>query len=155
MRIVYSQVKPKVNRRETGNTGMSQAPTSKIPFPQSAGQAEKARVLKDTTNTRVAYTNVVDPPAGGRFAKPSQSPDPSQLYPRLPPSSPWHSDPVPNELPLGFSVEDVPVCGELHEQLPPVTADASSPLVAVNSPLSAPDVVARVESGTLQRRKFT
>ena len=30
---------------------------------------------------------------------------------RLPTNSPWAGDPVPMEEPLGYSVEDVPVCG--------------------------------------------
>ena len=29
-------------------------------------------------------------------------------YPRLPANSPWSGDPVPSELPLGFSVDEIP-----------------------------------------------
>jgi hypothetical protein len=100
------------------------APTNKQPFNSPASQAERASILKEqarslqeerTKNTRVAYNQVVDPSAGGRFAKPSQSPDPAKLYPAQPPHSPWHHDPVPDEEPLGFSVEDMLPVGEPHE----------------------------------------
>jgi hypothetical protein len=56
---------------------------------------------------------------GGRFAKPatvnaSQS---AVHYPRLPTSSPWSSDPVPPEEPLGIDVSEAPIVGEPHEVL--------------------------------------
>jgi hypothetical protein len=107
---------------------MSQAPTTNPRYSQEASQAEKERLLREqrTAGTRVAYGNVIDPPAGGRFAKPSQSPDPATLYPAQPPHSPWHHDPVPDEEPLGFSVEDMLPVGEPHE----ISAASSSPAAA-------------------------
>jgi hypothetical protein len=98
---------------------MSQAPTSNTPLSQEASREEKAAILKveadRAINTLRAMSSVLDPPAGGRFAKPSPPVDPAKLYAPLPASSPWHSDPVPNEEPLGFSVEDMPVMGEPFE----------------------------------------
>jgi hypothetical protein len=48
--------------------------------------------------------------AGGRFAAVGamtvvgQTPNP---YPALPDNSPWHSDPVPAELPLGYRIDQM------------------------------------------------
>jgi hypothetical protein len=54
---------------------------------------------------------------GGRFAQDRivSGSAPSVEYPRLPASSPW-SGPQPGpEEPLGWSVAEVPICGEPHE----------------------------------------
>jgi hypothetical protein len=42
--------------------------------------------------------------------------EPIVRYPDQPASSPWRCDPVPNEQPLGCSVEDQPPTGKLFEQ---------------------------------------
>jgi hypothetical protein len=97
---------------------MSQAPTSNTPFSNPTTQRDRAAVLREADraiNTRVAYGEVIDPQPSGRWKKPSPPLDPATLYPRLPPNSPWHSDPVPDEEPLGFSVEEMPVMGEPWE----------------------------------------
>jgi hypothetical protein len=62
--------------------------------------------------------------SGGRFAK--QNPvtvtgtESVPIFPRQSPSSPFASDPVPAEPALGYSVEDKPAVGELHELVGPV-----------------------------------
>ena len=62
-------------------------------------QAERREVLKDTYFHRAQ----VDVELGERFAQPSvvSGAEPTVQYPRLPGSSPWSSDPVPPEEPLG------------------------------------------------------
>jgi hypothetical protein len=100
---------------------MTQAPTTSPRFNNPASQAERALAVEQErlarlTNTRVAYGDVVDPPATGRWAKPQQNPDPSRLYPRLPEgNSQWGGPQVPEEPPLGYSVNDLEPVGELHE----------------------------------------
>jgi hypothetical protein len=92
--------------------------TTDLAFSQSASPEEKAAILQNEKrlNTRVAMSSLLDPPAGGRFAKPSPPVDPAKLYAPLPPSSPWGSGPqVGLEPPLGFSVNDLEPTGELHE----------------------------------------
>jgi hypothetical protein len=52
-----------------------------------------------------------DDEAGGRFARVNPTmvvgATPIPRYPQLPASSPWAHDPVPNEEPLGYSVNDL------------------------------------------------
>jgi hypothetical protein len=98
----------------------AQAPTS--PFEPT--REEKATTLRE-------MHAVISPEAGGRFAKPSPPVDPAKLYAPLPASSPWHCDPVPDEEPLGFSVEEMPVMGEPWEA---ERAAAIADSVAASSP---------------------
>src|SRR5262249_27697905 len=54
-------------------------------------------------------------PSSGRFANIDRSTVTAAggpRYPELPTSSPWHSDPVPPEVPLGFDINEVPAVGE-------------------------------------------
>jgi hypothetical protein len=114
-----------------------------------ASRAERALVVEQErlarlTNTRVAYGDVVDPPATGRWAKPAQSPDPSQLYPRLPEgNSQWGGPQVPEEPPLGYSVNDLEPVGEFHELVAERDAavvtppDGSADLVTIGSATAA------------------
>jgi hypothetical protein len=79
-----------------------------------------------------------DDEAGGRFARVNptmvvgSTPGPS--YPQLPASSPWAHDYVPNEEPLGYSVND----------LEHATGFASAPAAQVGP---APDAPPLVDSG--------
>jgi len=55
---------------------------------------------------------------GGRFAAESKQRvvgSASFKYPALPANSPWASDPVPAEEPLGVDLNAAPVVGEAHE----------------------------------------
>jgi hypothetical protein len=141
------------------------SPTSRVPFQQEASREEKVKLLREdrTAGTRVAYNNIVSPEPSGRWAKPSRSEDPATLYPRLPSSSPWHRDPIPDEPAFGIDIEAVEPCGtdaeieraaqllfaELAEppplgnvaDLPPLLRSAMgpSPLPEVTSPLSSDD----------------
>jgi hypothetical protein len=53
--------------------------------------------------------------SGGRFGKANPTivvgATPTPAYPQLPASSPWAHDPVPNEEPLGYSVNDLEPAG--------------------------------------------
>lgn len=95
----------------------------------------------------------------GRFtAKPSTvGSEPAVRYPRLPSSSPWHSDPVPPEEPLGFDIsaqEPVGTLAEIERSLLAEEIETSSPstasaLVALPAaPPSAPSPSDDVERGS-------
>jgi hypothetical protein len=49
----------------------TQAPTSRASFDNPATAEERARIIREqrTVNTRSAMTSVLEPSAGGRFAK--------------------------------------------------------------------------------------
>jgi hypothetical protein len=54
---------------------------------------------------------VAAPEVGGRFGVRPMVTGATEVPVALPASGPWAGDPVPDEEPLGYSVEDVPVCG--------------------------------------------
>jgi hypothetical protein len=54
---------------------------------------------------------VAAPEVGGRFGAKPMVTGATEVPVALPASGPWAVDPVPDEEPLGYSVEDVPVCG--------------------------------------------
>jgi hypothetical protein len=97
-------------------------PMADFPFVNDASQAERKRVIendrKASSYMAHAATNV-DEDRGGRYAAIGSSPRvigaAPVSYPTQPEGSPWHSDPVPPEMPLGFSVEDHDPVGEKHE----------------------------------------
>jgi hypothetical protein len=100
---------------------MTQAPTT--PYQQEASREEKAAIIQNEKrlNTRAAMTSVLDPALAGRFAATAKADftvgrDPTVEYPKLPDGSPWRQQQPPDEEPLGFSVEEMPVMGEPFEQ---------------------------------------
>jgi hypothetical protein len=58
-----------------------------------------------------------DEDRGGRFKTINQPihTAATPVYPEQPPTSPFHHDPVPDEPPLGFSVNELQPTGEPHE----------------------------------------
>jgi hypothetical protein len=100
----------------------TQAPSTDLPTDNQITQEQRARLLREerSINTRAAMHSLLDPSAGGRFAKEVKADftvgrDEAVHYPRLP-SGPWGSGPqVGVEPPLGFSVNDLEPTGELHE----------------------------------------
>jgi hypothetical protein len=78
-------------------------------------QAEKLAALHNDRLLKrgVAYADVVDlyddSRPHGRFAIGAQQP--LTEYPRQPPNSPWHHDPVGLEPPLGYSVNEMEPVG--------------------------------------------
>jgi hypothetical protein len=77
--------------------------------------------------TYSAMTGVVNPSAGGRFAREALPTviTSGQQYPRQPPNSPWAYDPVPREEPLGVDVNAMEPLGG-----PPERGDNPSPNAA-------------------------
>jgi hypothetical protein len=65
---------------------------------------ERYQVLRDTYLSRAQADAEIE--AQGRFKKQNPTTVTSvPQYPRQPTNSPWHSDPVPPEDPLGYSVD--------------------------------------------------
>jgi hypothetical protein len=73
--------------------------------------------------------NQSDLEAQGRFARVTETKvvGAGAAYPALSKGSPFASDPVPQEQPLGFSVDAMQPVGEPHEIAKSKTAQASSP----------------------------
>jgi hypothetical protein len=84
-------------------------------FDQKERRAQLAhdKAVADTRNT-LAGRRLLDGllENQGRFAKPQQK-GPNPEYPK---GADWSRDPVPDEPPLGYSINDVPVGGERHEE---------------------------------------
>ena len=82
-------------------------------------QAERRRIMADERRGRTYHgvaASSVDDERGGRYANAGNSTTvvgASPIsYPAQPATSPWHRDPMPDEPPLGYSVEDQEVVGE-------------------------------------------
>jgi hypothetical protein len=94
-------------------------------FQNTASQGEKAEVLRndralrpgDREPTTFHQLASVDVELGGRFARPDYitGTEPASRYPHLPASSPWASDPVPPEEPLGFAIDAMDPVGTAAE----------------------------------------
>jgi hypothetical protein len=87
-------------------------------------QKEKREILKNDRNVMGTYHALAaasaNDLAGGRFAQSTNKQtvigSSPVSYPAQPSSSPWSRDPVPAEMPLGWSVETIEPVGELWEQ---------------------------------------
>jgi hypothetical protein len=98
-------------------------------------QKEKKEILENDREVRATYHSIasanMEDERGGRFSalnKPSVTgSEPTVMVPRQPSTSPWHSDPIGTEPPLGFSVEDQPTTGEAWEVQKSIDDLASSP----------------------------
>ena len=86
-------------------------------------QSERRRILAEGRRAKSTYHSVAassaDDERGGRYAAASSKPTVTGsspiAYPQQPTGSPWASDPLPNEPPLGYSVEEMEPIGEPHE----------------------------------------
>ena len=80
-------------------------------------QREKAEVLRNDTYFRRAAVGLDLDSPGGRFRSEEaiSGTTPAVHYPKLPSSSPWASDNVGVEPPLGVSIEDQQPTGEAFE----------------------------------------
>jgi len=87
-----------------------------------ATMKEKQQVLRDTMFSRAKAD--LDLENQGRHAKPTAVG--GVEYPRLPSSSPWHQDPVPNEEAYGEDISQAPIVGEVSEVNASLTALASA-----------------------------
>jgi hypothetical protein len=98
-------------------------------------QQEKREVLRNNQRVREAstYHSVaqasIDDERGGRYAisdtKQTIIGSSPIAYPQQPSTSPWHSDPVPDEPPLGFRIDDQEPVGEVFERNSPPPPAAS------------------------------
>jgi hypothetical protein len=87
-------------------------------------QSEKRRILAEDRKARSTYfqhaQSVIDEDRGGRFSAVGSSPKvvgtSSISYPQQPEGSPWRCDPVPPEMPLGYSVNEQEPVGDIHER---------------------------------------
>src|SRR5262245_38075957 len=89
-------------------------------FRNDASQKERAAILKNDLRTQTMQGRAVaelQMEERGRFARQANvtGATPATQYPQLPASSPWASDPLPPEPPLGFSVEEMDPVGEQFE----------------------------------------
>jgi hypothetical protein len=121
-----------------------------------AEQKERKALAGSTTATTYHSRAMVDfelDGTAGRFGKPSvvSGAQPGVNYPRLPSSSPWHSDIVPPEESLGFDINameavgtpteiEASLAGEVGTSSPP-TASALVALPAGSNIGQSPDVV--------------
>jgi hypothetical protein len=96
-----------------------------IPFNNEISQAERREVLQNDRDllpktTFASFASAfTDEDRGGRFKPETQThiigSTPIPKYPELPASSPSHHDVVPDEPPLGFSVEEMTPVGSHQE----------------------------------------
>jgi len=92
-------------------------------------QAERRRIMADDRRARTYFGQAqhADDDLGGRYAKVHSTTvvgSSPVSYPAQPSTSPWHHDPVPDEPPLGYSVDAVEPVGEIFERGPPSTLAA-------------------------------
>jgi hypothetical protein len=106
-------------------------------------QAERRRVLRNDERVRnqsrngdtSSYIDHYSPEMGGRFSSEGAAtvvgttPNPC---PPLPENSPWRSDPVPDEPPLGYRIDAMP------EPESPTGVSPVSPPVVTDDPANAP-----------------
>jgi hypothetical protein len=107
-------------------------------------QAEKRRILAEDRRARTYFSQAqasANDDAGGRFAATANKPKvigaSPIAYPAQPEGSPWHSDPLPPEPPLGFSVEDQPTTGEPFEIARSMQASSTAASVDGETPTSS------------------
>jgi hypothetical protein len=103
--------------KETNSrTIFSEVHMTEHPFNNDSTPAERLQVHKNTMHTRTV-AEAAEP--RGRFTAHEKSTvigaTAIPKYPELPSNSPFHHDPVPNEAPLGFSIEDHAPVGTAKE----------------------------------------
>jgi len=105
------------------------------------------RVRNDTLQFRTAADLGLE--NTGRYAKPFTviGTEPTPHYPKLPTSSPWHDDPVPPEEPLGYSVDETPIVGEVEEVQASIDRLEAAAPAEVSVPHHSPDAVAESATG--------
>jgi hypothetical protein len=93
----------------------------------------KRRVMANDRRVMGTYHSVaastVDDERGGRFAvegKQTVIGSSAVAYPQQPSTSPWHSEPIGTEPPLGFDVNAIEPVGEPHEIRASATPSSST-----------------------------
>jgi len=86
-------------------------------------QSEKRRILAEDRRARTYHAvaqGSIDDERGGRYGAVGRQPTVTGRsaisYPQQPPTSPWFSNPMPSEPPLGYSVDAMEPVGEPHER---------------------------------------
>jgi hypothetical protein len=88
-------------------------------------QSERRRIMVEERRGKTYMGHALDAELemGGRFARVNTTTvvgsAPIQ-YPAQPATSPWHSEPIGPEPPLGYSVDDQEPVGEMFERAPSV-----------------------------------
>ena len=95
-------------------------------------QAERRRIMADDGRAKTYFGQAqhADDDLGGRYAKVHSTTvvgSSPVSYPAQPPTSPWHHDPVPPEMPLGYSVDAIEPVGEFHERGDAAHCDVAAP----------------------------
>ena len=122
-----------------------------------AVMANDRKVCEAATYHSVALGSV-DDERGGRYAssgsKASVVGAAPISYPAQPANSPWHRDPVPDEPPLGYSVDEIEAVGEVFERGGAADQPASSNGDAGvgTPPSSSAELSAQVHAGGDARR---
>ncbi len=121
---------------------------SKHPYENETSQKLRREMLRNDRSTLLDHARAhADDAAGGRFKKEMATEVTGvPQYPRLPATSPFASDPVPPEEPLGFSVDDMVPVGTATEVEASIADEAamapteSSPVVETEAASSAPSL---------------
>jgi hypothetical protein len=81
------------------------------------GRHRSAEPRQATTLRDMANVDAMLDAQAGRFAQATvvAGSDPATMYPKMPASSPWASDPVPPESSLGYEIDALEPIGEPHE----------------------------------------
>jgi hypothetical protein len=114
------------------------------PFNNDTDQQTRRQVLKDT------YFNRAQSDAdmiGGRFKKETETRVTGvPSYPKQPASSPWASDPVPPEEPLGYDINALPELGGASSASLPCAGSATPTEggLSSNSPPDNPSSFSRI-----------
>jgi hypothetical protein len=92
-------------------------------------QSVRRRIMAEERRLKTYMGHALDAELemGGRFAKVHTTTVTGASpisYPAQPTHSPWHSNPYPEEPPLGFSVDEMEPVGEPFERGPPSTTAA-------------------------------
>ena len=125
------------------------------PYHNEATQSERKAIVKNDT-LFARQQNTIDD-AGGRYAKLTPSnvtgSTPSPQYPQIP-SGPWSGDdPVPNEEPLGFSVDAMEPLEPTPEP-PEVNPSPPTVEVGVGEPADVSNLAASSAGSPIRRREW-
>src|SRR5260370_37950799 len=102
---------PTPTKFQSKNTCTTKRRRRAMQYPDDISLADKLDALRNDQKVRDTYHGraIADNELGGRFQGLSKASvtgsGPTTKYPRQPGTSPWAGDLVPNEPPLGFSVE--------------------------------------------------
>jgi hypothetical protein len=122
-----------------------------FPFNNDASQAQRRKVFENDRKVSTYFQRAqadADLELGGRYAKVTETTvtgaAPGPIYPKQPPNSPWASEPIGPEPPLGYDINAM-------------DQDGGSTVDAVGVPTAAavePKPMAAAAVGSKLRRRF-